>query len=136
MITFRPDAGDVLMCDFAGNLAPEIVKRRPVVVLASHRDGAHVVTVVPLSLTQPFPIEAWHVPLVTAEYAFLPDVASVIWAKADLLTHVSFQRLDRLRLHGSYSRCRLSDVDFAGIRLATAAALGLELRAPGAVRAA
>jgi mRNA interferase MazF len=59
-ITFIPDAGDVLMCDFStGFVPPEMVKTRRVIVL-SPRNRARIpgtYIVVPISKTAPAPAE-------------------------------------------------------------------------------
>ena len=55
-ITFHPKPGHVLICDFnTGFRPPEMVKKRPVVVISESRQ--QLVTVVPLSTTEPNPIE-------------------------------------------------------------------------------
>ena len=48
-LRFQPKPGMVLICDFRGFEPPEMVKRRPVVVIASNPDRDQLVTVVPLS---------------------------------------------------------------------------------------
>ena len=59
-LTFQPKPRTVVYCDFAGYIEPEIVKRRPVVVLATHKRNSKLVAVVPLSTTKPDPVEAHH----------------------------------------------------------------------------
>ena len=59
-ITFQPKPRTIVYCDFAGYIEPEIVKRRPVVVLAVHKRNSRLVAVVPLSTTRPDPVEAHH----------------------------------------------------------------------------
>ncbi len=59
-ITFVPDPGDVLMCDFTtGFQPPEMVKVRKVVVLSPRSRTAmpDTLLVVPLSKTAPVPRE-------------------------------------------------------------------------------
>jgi len=48
-LKFQPKPRMVLICDFRGFEPPEMVKRRPVVVVASNPDRDQMVTVVPLS---------------------------------------------------------------------------------------
>jgi uncharacterized protein YifN (PemK superfamily) len=53
-IHFHPQRGTIVVCDFRGFEAPEMQKRRPVVVVSPrlrHRDN--LCTVVPLSTTAP-----------------------------------------------------------------------------------
>ncbi len=93
-ITFHPRRGTILYCDFAGLQEPEIVKCRPVVVLSGkHRE---LCTVVPLSGTEPNPIEPHHHQM---EQASLPQclAGQRIWAKCDIVMTVAFRRLDRDR---------------------------------------
>ena len=52
-LAFQPRPGTVVMCDFAGYVLPEMVKVRPVVVIARNRKNRQLVTVVPLSTTAP-----------------------------------------------------------------------------------
>ncbi len=62
-ITFVPNAGDVLMCDFTtGFQPPEMVKVRKVVVLSarSRKTMPNTYLVVPLSKTVPAPPEGCH----------------------------------------------------------------------------
>jgi hypothetical protein len=47
-----------------------------------------------------------------------------VWAKADLLSHVSFGRLDRVLDGGKYCSPRLNPTDLKGIQLAVWEALG------------
>jgi uncharacterized protein YifN (PemK superfamily) len=48
------------MCDFKGYVVPEMVKIRPVVVVARNRKNRKLVTVVPLSTTAPDALEDHH----------------------------------------------------------------------------
>ncbi len=94
-ITFHPRPGTVLMCDFStGFKPPEMVKNRPVVVVSrKHRDLA---TVVPLSTTEPIPLEKRHHELQDASLP-PPLRGKRCWAKCDLVTTVALWRLDRVR---------------------------------------
>jgi len=93
-LQFHPRRGCVLMCDFSGFKPPEMVKTRPVVVLSGERIG--VCTVVPLSATAPHPVKPWH-HLLSAES--LPESLrdEPAWAKCDMVTTVSLERLDRVK---------------------------------------
>lgn len=119
-----------MYCDFAGHVAPEMIKRRPVVVLASHRRNARLVAVVPLSTTRPEPIEEHHFRL---RQNPLPEAsAAEVWAKCDMVTVVSTERLDLVRtgrrLPGGkreYLVVRIGQDQFDEIRRGVASALGL-----------
>jgi mRNA interferase MazF len=129
-ITFHPKPGTVLMCDFnTGFRAPEMVKKRPVVVISKSRQ--QLVTVVPLSTTKPYPLEACHHELKDAS---LPAClrSGRHWAKCDMVNTVAFWRLDRVRA-GKHpvtgKRIYVSHIvcpeDLAAIRKAVAHVLGL-----------
>lgn len=95
-ITFHPKRGTLLMCDFStGFRPPEMVKKRLVVIVSrKHRELA---TVVPLSGTEPRPLEKCHREMRGASLP-PPYRRQRMWAKCDLVTTVAFERLDRFRL--------------------------------------
>jgi uncharacterized protein YifN (PemK superfamily) len=45
-LLYQPRPGQVVMCDFKGYVVPEMVKVRPVVVVARNRKNRWLVTVV------------------------------------------------------------------------------------------
>ncbi|WP_367003019.1 type II toxin-antitoxin system PemK/MazF family toxin [Escherichia coli] len=55
VLKYQPSVRSVLMCDFRGMVVPEIVKVRPVVVVSRNRHNNQLVTVVPISTTEPLP---------------------------------------------------------------------------------
>lgn len=72
-----------------------MVKRRPVVVLASHKRNSKLVAVVPLSTTRPEPVEEHHYRLLQNP---LPDPSvTEVWAKCDMVAVVSTERLELIR---------------------------------------
>ena len=83
------------MCDFdTGFKPPEMVKRRPVVVVS--RRHRNIATVVPLSTVQPEPMEACHYEMsLDSMPRSLRDERC--WAKCDMVTCAGFWRLDRVR---------------------------------------
>ncbi|WP_420239995.1 type II toxin-antitoxin system PemK/MazF family toxin [Telmatobacter bradus] len=87
----------VLMCDFQGMIPPEMQKTRHVVVMSPrHRRDYRTCVVVPFSTVAPDPIEPFHYKIPAGRYSFFrPDTD--IWVKADMITHVSFAGLDRVR---------------------------------------
>ncbi|UTG93174.1 type II toxin-antitoxin system PemK/MazF family toxin [Geobacter sulfurreducens] len=130
-ITFHPDNGSILMCDFSSGFnPPEIVKKRPVVVMSPRRNNSQLCTVVPLSTTAPNPIENHHHRL---DPASLPRSLrhQETWAKCDMLMTVSLSRLDRIRdgrgPNGTrkYITGKLTPADFKAIRIGVLYALGL-----------
>ena len=126
-ITFVPDAGDVLMCDFTGFVAPEMTKVRRVVVLSPRARRAFPGTylVVPVSKTPPVPAEPHHHEFKARSYHFFDQVQSV-WAKGDMVTCVGSHRLDRLMVNGRYTQCQIRKEDLQIIRKAVLHALGME----------
>lgn len=93
-INFHPRAGDVLYCDFAGNVAPEIIKNRPVVVVCTMR-RSQLVMVVPLSTTPPTQVKNYHHQLSVNP---IPNDTRASWAKCDMVTTVRLARLDRIKV--------------------------------------
>jgi len=127
-LPFQPKEKSVLVCDFNGFVIPEMVKVRPVIVIARNRLNSQLVTIVPLSTTEPDPISRYH-----HEFAVnpLPDKRLVrSWAKCDMVTTVSLARLDRykFRVQGmgrKYVVPTIEDEDFEAVRRAVLAALRL-----------
>lgn len=95
-LPYFPRRGEVLVCNFdSGFRAPEMVKKRPVVVLSVRESHSRrLCTVVPFSTTAPTPAMAWHHPL---PHVVVPGLLAQapIWAKCDMLATVSFERLNK-----------------------------------------
>ncbi|WP_438753551.1 type II toxin-antitoxin system PemK/MazF family toxin [Pararhizobium sp. O133] len=116
----------VLMCNFgpvlsdieepgvmAGPLsvAPEMTKNRFVVVMTPGVSRYGTCVVVPLSTKEPKPAQKHHHCILAGSYPFLGgDVHS--WVKGDMVTTVSYARLDRVRLAGRFISPSLSNADF------------------------
>lgn len=99
-IQFHPGQGVVLICDYrTGFIVPEMVKRRPVIVICKQMQGRpRLCTVVPLSTTPPEPVLDHHA-LITLPFALPPPFdAATQWVKGDMVNAVSFDRLDLVRL--------------------------------------
>jgi uncharacterized protein YifN (PemK superfamily) len=120
----QPRPGNVVICDYRGFVVPEMIKVRPAVVIARNRKNRRLVTVVPLSTTEPDALEDHHHPLTKNP---LPGREAIsCWAKCDMLTTVSLGRLDRYKIgRGQYAVPMLPADDFAAIRRAVAKALDL-----------
>jgi len=125
-LKFHPKAGAMLICDFRGFIVPEIVKRRPVVVITprlAHRDG--LCTIVPLSTTAPRHPQPFHVRL-SQNYMPGKEESPAPWAKCDLVCSVSMARLDRIKAgHRKFIAPAISAADLQAIRAGVFAALGL-----------
>jgi uncharacterized protein YifN (PemK superfamily) len=132
-IQFPVAPGTVLICDYSvGFRAPEMVKRRPAVVLSPrlrHREG--LCTVVPLSTTPPGREVPYQCRIELAEALPEPFTEQFMWAKADMLATVSFGRLDLFRTKRGpdgrrrYLHPRLSPVAFHALKCAVLHGLGL-----------
>ena len=126
-LEFQPRPGQVVICDFRGYVVPEMVKVRPVVVIARNRKNRKLVTVVPLSTTAPGEPDAHHHELSGNP---LPGrERRTCWAKCDMIATVSLDRLDRVKVvragRREYVSPMLPEVDFEAIRAAVGNALGL-----------
>lgn len=127
-LTFHPDAGAIVICDFTtGFRAPEMVKLRPVVIISPRRRRGQLATVVPLSSTQPAPLEPWHFQIPSGAY---PSAHGPMWAKCDVLATVALDRLDRVKVRDAAGRrtYRVFQLDAAALEAvqdAVKAALGL-----------
>lgn len=98
-INYYPRPAEILLCDY-GNSAihPEMVKRRPVVVVSPRlRQRGELVGVVPLSTTEPGSIDPHHCRIELAAALPPPFDSAVMWAKCDMFSSVSRSRLDRFR---------------------------------------
>ena len=134
MLTFHPNPGTLLICDFdTGFKAPEMVKKRPVVVISPRRRRSTVqlCTVVPLSTTAPDPVERFHHRMnpKSLPVSFRSQDA---WAKCDMLYTVSLNRLDRVRVttggKRTYSAPQVLAEDLDAIRRGVVEALKLDVR--------
>jgi mRNA interferase MazF len=96
-IQFHPEPGTILICNFEGLKSPEMVKRRPVVVLSPRfKNRSGLCTVVPMSTTEPEKIQSYHHKLHTAPPLPEPFSSPSHWVKADMIYTVSFARLSLL----------------------------------------
>jgi len=93
-IQYHPEPGTILICDFRGHEAPEMLKRRPVVVISPRlRNRTGLCTVVPLSTSAPTKIEPYHYRLHTDPPMHEPYSSPSHWVKADMVYTVAFSRL-------------------------------------------
>jgi len=139
-----PKPGDVYMCDFSGYVPPEIVKLRRVIIVSPPNPGARIALVVPVSTTRPRILTALHVELPGGHVYRCFTGASEVWVKSDLIAHVRFDRLDRVRIpvfdttgipvprrYEYLATVTLSPAHFREVRQAMLHALGLGRLAPG-----
>jgi len=93
-LQMHPEQGTIVICDFKGFVAPEMVKRRPALIISPRlRRRQRLCTVIPLSTTAPNPVEAYHHKLHVDPVLPRPYNAPFHWVKADMVYTVSFERL-------------------------------------------
>jgi uncharacterized protein YifN (PemK superfamily) len=126
-LSFHPDRGSIVICDYStGFRPPEMVKVRPVVVVSPRRRSTRLLTVVPISSSAPMPAEPWHYLLPSGRY---PPARGPVWVKADLVSTVAIDRLDRVKVRDVrgiqiYCVFQLEPCDMRAIDAAVKAALG------------
>jgi len=126
--SYQPKPSKILMCDFRGYIIPEINKIRPVVIISAHPYNKKLVTVIPLSTTEPLPLLNHH-------YEFISplDPQKKCWAKCDLVYSISIERLKRCTIKDERgfsqhtTNLKLSDYDYRNIRQCIANYLGFKL---------
>jgi uncharacterized protein YifN (PemK superfamily) len=123
-LTFQPKVGGVVMCDFVGFIEPEMVKKRPVVVIARNRGNKKLVTVVPLSTTEPETMQPHHYQL--PKNPVPAEKAKKCWAKCDMVATVSIDRMDRLKDGWNRVVPEVTAADLNAIRVCVVNALQLQ----------
>jgi uncharacterized protein YifN (PemK superfamily) len=124
-----PSPGEVWTCDFAGYVAPEMVKTRRVIILSPRNVDSRVVLVVPVSTTAPRQLLPVHVHIPAPSYRCFQH--QEVWVKADLVAHVRLDRLDRVRIGGRFIHTEhISQEHLKQVRQAALHALGLGHLAP------
>ena len=95
-IKFHPKPGTILLCDFStGFMLPEMVKKRPVLVVSPMLSGRpFLCTVVCLSTTTPNPQLPFHMKIRLPEPLPRNWSNENVWVKGDMIYSVSFKRLD------------------------------------------
>lgn len=123
-LQFHPRKEDILICDFSGNSVPEIVKKRPVVVIRNQlpfRGGLFFV--VPLSSTPPEHDVPYSFQL---SKNYLSNDKTVMYAKCDLVCSVSLARLDRIKIgYRQYATPKMLPADFDRVIAGVKYALGV-----------
>ena len=96
MLKFQPKPGSVIYCDYAGFIAPEMVKKRPVIVVSKHKQNSKLITIVPISTTEPIPIHDYHLQM-EASFCAIHLNGKKCWVKCDMINVVSLDRLKLVR---------------------------------------
>jgi uncharacterized protein YifN (PemK superfamily) len=89
--------------------------------------------VVPFSTVAPWEVGPHHFEIPAGSYDFF-DGTKASWAKANMLTCVSFSRLDRLWVQGKYLTPILRDDDFIEILKCVANSIQLHVDCASAIR--
>lgn len=135
-LKYQPRTRAVLMCRFDGFNEPEMVKTRPVVILAKHKHNNKLVTVVPLSTTAPEKMCVHH-HLLSSNPKPGEDKSKQVWAKCDMIYTLSTDRLELFSIRTRQGRQTVSacvgEADFESIRDAVRAALSLHPPQPATV---
>lgn len=93
MLQYQPKPNTIVMCDFTGFISPEMVKKRPVIVIKKNKENPKLVTIVPFSTTEPHDLSELHVEVAG------PLDGKQAWVKCDMITTVCLDRLDRIKIH-------------------------------------
>jgi uncharacterized protein YifN (PemK superfamily) len=131
----HPLVGTVMLCDFnAGFKIPEMVKRRPCVVISpkiAARPG--LCTIVSLSTDPPERVMPYHCQIDLRPELPEPWESDDVWVKGDMINTVGFHRLDFFRLgketdgRRRYLYTPLSNDNIKRIRSCVLRAIGLTL---------
>lgn len=87
----QPKPGTIINCNFDGYISPEMVKRRPVIILKRNKLHNKLVTIVPISTTAPRKITNLHIEIEG------PVDGKQAWIKCDMIYTVCLDRLSRLK---------------------------------------
>lgn len=94
-LPFHPNQGLIVICDFEGMKAPEMVKRRPAIVLTPRRRGGdRLTTILPVSTTPPGIELEHHYNLFVDPALPQPYTNQNVWVKCDMVYTVSLDRLN------------------------------------------
>lgn len=129
-LMYHPKAGAILVCDYCtGFVPPEMVKARPVVVVSPRlRHRNDLCTVVPLSTTAPDPVEDYHCSIMLPRPLPKPFDTLPMWAKCDMLSTVSFKRLNLISIgRRQYITPAVGDNNLEQIKRCILYALGMGL---------
>jgi mRNA interferase MazF len=93
-LDYHPKTGTIVICDFKGFIKPEMVKKRPAVIISPRfRRRNKLCTIVPLSTTPPNPVMKYHCKLEFDKPLPKPYNSPFHWVKGDMLATVSLNRL-------------------------------------------
>jgi mRNA interferase MazF len=123
-LRYTPREGQLLSCDFSiGFRAPEICKRRPVIVVSCHGYKYDQCIVVIISSTRPLASRPYTLYLPRGSVRGVKDQDH--WVNCDVIHHVSRRRLDRLKIDGTYQDSVVSPEILEKVRGCVLHAIGL-----------
>ncbi len=132
-LTFQPNFGQILICEFPTQLTPpEMTKKRPVVCISpKYRNRFGVATIVPLSTTEPMVKSQFDVEVQLSQPIAPNYPALKCWAKCDMLYTFSYSRLSAPtvgKCHGrrQYNFMLLSPGTMCSILTGVLASFGVE----------
>jgi len=96
MLKFQPKVGSVIYCDYVGFIAPEMIKKRPVIVISKHKHHSKLLAVVPISTVLPDKIFDYHIEM-DPQFCTLYLSGDKCWVKCDMFNVVSLERLHLVR---------------------------------------
>lgn len=138
-LEYAPKQGVIVICDFqSGFVPPEMVKRRPAIVISPQITARRgLCTIVPLSTAVPETKMPWHLELPKLRLP-RPWDKGPNWVKADMIYAVSWTRLDLIRMGRDlkgrriYYTTPLPYSDIQDVRRAVLSSLGIAtLTKPG-----
>ena len=133
-IKHPPYSGQIIICDYTGFIVPEMVKKRPVVVVSPKpRSANRLCVVIPLSTTAPHNLESHHIEIVLPdELVSIAGFSKKCWAKCNMINTVSYQRLELVRFSRNasgkrnYSYHRVGEDVLFNLRKAAAGTFGIK----------
>lgn len=131
-LNFHPPQGTIVICDFAGLQAPEMIKRRPAIIISpKFKNRLGLATIVPLSTTAPAQVAPYHYRLAVAPVLPAPYDAPEMWVKGDMIYTLSTARMN-LPLVGKdasgkriYDQRQVDAADLAGIQRCVLNGIGM-----------
>lgn len=110
-VSIHPEPGTIVRVDLSeGFRPPEMVKRRPAIVLSPPIPGRNLMcSIVPLSTTAPDPVLAHHLEIELDPVLPHPYTSPKMWVKGDVVLTVAFHRL-RLLFSGKEQGQRVYDI--------------------------
>jgi uncharacterized protein YifN (PemK superfamily) len=97
MLKFQPDKNTIVWCDFQGFMVPEIIKKRPVIIIKKHKQNQKLVYVLPISLTVPEVVKPYHYKL-PEDFSEKYFKKGDHYVKIDLIYTVSIERLALVKM--------------------------------------